>query len=178
MTIGAKTMTKVRTAPRERELLKFEPRFTFLFLPFHFFLNLLIQPILELITLLVYLPHFTFPIWFQYDTFLQEQEENVEMGMSQCSSKTVVNLLMISTRLGVYMFSFECFPVQCMLYMPMCLCECWTLVCFKKRVWMQINRPGNYSAIFQVGDGEDKATVFSKCKMSLSKQVYFQAFAL
>ena len=42
---------------------------------------------------------------------------------------------------------------------------------------MQINRPGNYSAIFQVGDGEDKATVFSKCKMSLSKQVYFQAFA-
>ena len=106
MTIGAKTMTKVRTAPRERELLKFEPRFTFLFLPFHFFLNLLIQPILELITLLVYLPHFTFPIWFQYDTFLQEQEENVEMGMSQCSSKTVVIPLMIITRFCVYMFFF------------------------------------------------------------------------
>ena len=54
------------------------------------------------------------------------------MGMSQCSSKTVVNLLMIITRLCVYMFFFECFSVQCMLYMPMCLCECWTLVCFKK----------------------------------------------
>ena len=55
MTIGAKTMTKVRTAPRERELLKFEPRFTFLFLHFYFYLNLLIQPILKSITLLVYL---------------------------------------------------------------------------------------------------------------------------
>ena len=38
---------------------------------------------------------------------------------------------------------------------------------------MQINKAGNYSAVFQVGDGEDKATVFSKCKMSLSKQVSF-----
>ena len=38
---------------------------------------------------------------------------------------------------------------------------------------MQTNKAGNYSAVFQVGDGEDKATVFSKCKMSLSKQVSF-----
>ena len=38
---------------------------------------------------------------------------------------------------------------------------------------MQINKAGNYSVVFQVGDGEDKATVFSKCKMSLSKQVSF-----
>ena len=132
MTIGAKTMTKVRTAPRERELLKFEPRFNF-----HSFTSTLFQFVflfclIRNIFVLGKIPRFTFPIWFQYDTFLQEQEENVEMGMSQCSSKTVVNLLMIITRLCVYMFFFECFSVQCMLYMPMCLCECWTLVCFKK----------------------------------------------
>ena len=28
-------------------------------------------------------------------------------------------------------------------------------------------------AVFQVGEGEDKATMFSKCKMSLAKQVSF-----
>ena len=32
-------------------------------------------------------------------------------------------------------------------------------------------------AVFQVGEGEDKATMFSKCKMSLAKQVSFDLLA-
>ena len=31
-------------------------------------------------------------------------------------------------------------------------------------------------AVFQVGEGEDKAIMFSKCKMSLAKQVSFALF--
>ena len=31
-------------------------------------------------------------------------------------------------------------------------------------------------AVFQVGEGEDKAAMFSKCKMSLAKQVSFALF--
>ena len=31
----------------------------------------------------------------------------------------------------------------------------------------------NDDVVFQVGEGEDKATMFSKCKMSLAKQVSF-----
>ena len=53
------------------------------------------------------IPRFTFPVWFQYNTSLQEQEENVEMGMSQCSSKTVVIPLMIITRFCVHIVLFE-----------------------------------------------------------------------
>ena len=66
------------------------------------------------------IPRFTFLIWLQYNTSLQEQEENVEMGMSQCSSKTVVIPLMIIINhsfLRVYVlvlvFGSLCFLCPC-----------------------------------------------------------------
>ena len=39
------------------------------------------------------------------------------------------------------------------------------------------NKNANDNALFQVGEGEDKATMFSKCKMSLAKQVSFDLLA-
>ena len=94
-------------------------------------------------------------LWRLPEVPLQDLEMT-NMGARQCSSETVMI---------IHTFFRICHRnLLCLLFQPFLP----TSKCRETRTPMM-----NDDVVFQVGEGEDKATMFSKCKMSLAKQVSF-----
>ena len=95
-------------------------------------------------------------LWRLQEVPLQDQEMT-KMGARQCSSETV---MIVSTFFRVCAIEiFGAYNVSTILPATKCPETITPMII-------------DY-AVFQVGEGEDKATMFSKCKMSLAKQVSF-----